>query len=169
MTDQSATENQDVIVGDKSTPDSVVLPIPGATGVVTLERWRKRPYIALDGKRLGAGAGANVPLSDGSKARVKIKALMAGAPRVYVDGREVFTTPQPKIGLVILAATPVLSLIFLQGLLGFALAFGGFAAAQAVVRKDNLSTTVRVLSVLGITVACVGIAFAIAVAVLTAQ
>ncbi|PKQ25635.1 MAG: hypothetical protein CVT64_09455 [Actinobacteria bacterium HGW-Actinobacteria-4] len=169
MTFESATANQAVIVGDKSTPDSVVIPVPGAIGVVTLERWRKKPYVALDGRRLGNASGAKIPLGNGSKARVKIKALIAGSPRVYVDGREVFTTPQPSIGLIILAVTPLLSLLILQGAIGFALAFGGLAGAQAIVRKDTMSTVARVLSVIGIAVATIAIAFAILVAVLNVQ
>lgn len=168
MTFENATANQGVIVANSSTPDSVVIPVPGAIGVVTLERWRKKPYIALDGNRLGNASGAKVPLGNGMKARVKIKALIAGSPRVYVDGREVFTTPQPSIGLILLAVTPLLSLLIMQGALGFALAFGGLAGAQAIVRKDNMSTTARVLSVIGIAAATIGIALVVAVVLFSA-
>ena len=42
MTEHSGISHSAIIVGDKTTPDHIILPIDGATGVVTLENWRKR-------------------------------------------------------------------------------------------------------------------------------
>jgi hypothetical protein len=106
-----------------------------------------------------------VPLTNGGVAKLKIKATMPGAPRVFANGVEIFTTPQPALGLVFLAVLPVLSLTLIRGAIGFGLAFGGLALAIGVARKDAWSTRKRALSIVGIAAATWGVAFVLFVAV----
>lgn len=145
---------QGPIVGDDSTPPSVVLPVPGVEGVVTLENWRSsKPFIAVNGKRKSLGSTVRVKRADGTKATIKIKALVGGRPRVYVDGVEVFTTPQPPLGLIFLAVLPALSFVIMQGALGIVIAISGVAGAQVVARNEKLSTGKRALAIVGVAVA----------------
>lgn len=151
------------IVADAQTPNSVVLPVAAAGDAVRLNNWRGyQPQITVNRKRVGNRGGAKLTFSDGTTAKIKIKALVPGAPRVYLDGVEIFTTPQPPVWLVVLAATPALSLVLLQGIFGMAIAFGGVIAAVAVVTRTQLSTGVRAAVVAGIALATLGLAFVLA-------
>ena len=151
------------VVGAAGTPDTIVLPIPEAGDSVRLTNWRGyRLQITVDGKNVGNRSGAKITLSNGETAQLKIKAFLPGAPRVLLDGIEIFTTPQPPVWLVVLAALPALSLVALQGVVGLVIALGGVFAASAVVTRAPLSTSLRALAVVGVIVAAWTIALLLA-------
>jgi hypothetical protein len=157
------------IVGGADSPPNVLLPIEGAVGQVALVNWRSQsPYIAVDGKRAGRGSTYKIPLANGQTAKAKVKALIPGAPRVIVDGVEVFTTPQPPVWLVVLAASPALSLIALRGILGLVLALGGVALAVLIARRDSWPTGRRALVIAGVALATWILALAIGVGLVAA-
>jgi len=147
------------VVGGPGTPDTVVLPIPRAGNAVRLANWRGYyPQIKVNGKNVGNRKGAKITFSSGETAKVTIKALIPGKPRVFVDGVEVFTTPQPPVWLVVMAALPALSLIVLRGVGGLGIAFGAVLAAVAVAARESLSVMTRALAISGIVVAAWSIA-----------
>ncbi len=156
---------------DKTLPN-IPLDVPGAAGVVTIGNWKtSKPFIAVNAVRIVSGLGSTfkIPMADGTEKKAKIKMSMLGYFLVQIDGKRVFESEKLETGLVVVSLTPLLNLILLGGLFGFALAFGLVTANYAIIRNENLSRTARYLLPLALAAVGAVVAVMIGIAVLASR
>ena len=145
------------------------LNIPGVAGVVSTD------YSFWSGYRFSVGGTRVKPhgfprnrLTLPGKAGPVEARVKAGLNRAYpalvVDDQEYPTGPETPVALQILALLPLLTLVLVQGAIGFALAFGGVFVNLGIARGAQ-STGAKVALMVATLVAAVAIGLA-AVAVL---
>jgi hypothetical protein len=154
------------------TQERFVLDFPGSAGVVTFEGWRtSKPFLAVNGVRVISGVGGTyqIPMTDGTATKAKVKIQIGGSVKVESGGRTVFSTPSMPGGLIAVSLLPLLLLVLMQGAIGFALAFGLAALNMSIVRNQGLSTAARYLIPVGIFVGAVAVELTIIAAVLSSR
>src|SRR5262245_21369363 len=145
------------------------LTIPGVSGGISTENslW-SGPKFSVDGQRVRAhGFPRNRLTLPGISGPVEAKVkggLIRAHPVLVVDGKEYPTGPPTPMGLQILALLPLLTLILLQGAVGFLVAFGAVAINMGIVREER-SNGAKVGFMTAILIAAVLIDIAIVAAI----
>ena len=147
--------------------------IPGVTGPVTTEYsfWKGYKFF-VDGQRVKPqGFPRNklqLPGTDGP-VEAKIKGgLFRAHPILVIDGQEYTSGPPTPTGLQVLGMLPVVSILILQGALGFLLAFGAVALNMGTVR-GSFSTGTKIALMVATLVAVLAIDAAVLVAFIQSQ
>ena len=145
------------------------LSIPGVAGVVSTDYSFWSGYrFSVDGARLKPhGFPRNRLTLPGTAGPVEAR-VKAGLNRAYpalvVGDREYATGPETPVALQLLALLPLVTLLLVQGAIGFAVAFGGVFVNLGITRGEQ-STGVKVALMVGTFVAAVAIALAAVAAV----
>jgi hypothetical protein len=145
------------------------LSIPGVAGVVSTDYSFWSGYrFSVDGTRLKPhGFPRNRLTLPGTAGPVEAR-VKAGLNRAYpahvVGDREYATGPETPVALQLLALLPLVTLLVVQGAIGFAVAFGGVFVNLGITRGEQ-STGVKVALMVGTFVAAVAIALAAVAAV----
>ncbi len=136
----------------KKAPDAggrpIVLKIPEAKGAVKLVKWKTgRPGIEVGGVGLRRGFFGTylVPAKNGSPIRIQVRGSMPGYLRVYRGREELANTGRAPGWMWTITLLPVLLLLIIQGLIGFAVAFGLIFANRAIVSKETWPVALRIV------------------------
>ncbi|WP_330475857.1 hypothetical protein [Terrabacter sp. C0L_2] len=137
------------------------LTIPGVSGTVSTDFSFWSGYrFTVDGRQVKPhGFPRNrltLPGASGS-VEAKIKGGLARAhPALVVGGTEYATGPDTPRLQQVLALLPMLTLLLVQGAIGFAVAFGGTAVNMGIVRGEQRDS-VKVALMIGTLVAAVAV------------
>jgi len=152
--------------------DRIVLDVRGASGVVTLENWKKSaPYLAVNGARLrrSLGGSVSVPAAGGGAIVLKLRGGMPGYVRVLSGSEVLVDTGKAPGWMWVLVTLPVLLILLMQGLLGFAIAMGVVFANKAIVTNEALPKSIRVTLPIALVVGAAALEFTILLAVVSSR
>jgi hypothetical protein len=154
------------------TQERIVLGVQGASGIVTLENWKRNgPYIAVNGARVrrSLGGSFSVPASAGGAVSLRLRGGMPGYVRVLSGSDVLVDTGKAPGWMWVLVVLPVLLVLLLQGLLGFGIALGLVFANKAIVTSEALPMTMRVGLPIALFVGAAAVELSILAALLSAR
>jgi hypothetical protein len=139
-------------------PTAAYLPTEGIAGseLIAYDLNKQGVYLVLDGKRLNKNMNNNitVPMADGSKGKIKIKAFVPGRPTITLNDRILYKAPKAPamdvIALVIaMLGAGLLGAGWLGWLLGAVAAFGAGVGAAAWMRNATSKSVPRTVLIVG--------------------